>query len=69
MRQTSAVFDLASCSRSTAMIYSSANLVRFIFRPLPVVRLYPNQEEIQALTSGEHPEVECLRPIMYSDAG
>jgi hypothetical protein len=35
LRARSAVFAPASCSRKTAMICSSVNLIRFIVRPLP----------------------------------
>jgi hypothetical protein len=34
LRARSAVFAPASCSRNTAMICSSVNLIRFIVRPL-----------------------------------
>jgi hypothetical protein len=39
LRARSAVFAPASCSRRTAMICSSVNLIRFIVRPLIEVGL------------------------------
>jgi hypothetical protein len=51
LRHTSAVFAPASCSRSTAMICSSVDLVRFIVRPLSAAGLYLNLEEFYGLRS------------------
>jgi hypothetical protein len=52
LRQTSAVFAPASCSRSIPMICSSVNRLGFMSIPLTGDGLYPFLEEIAGLSSG-----------------
>src|SRR6478735_2330710 len=64
LRQTSAIFIPASCSRRTLMICSSVNRLRFIRPSPPQGRgLYSNLEEFSGLRSPE------LQMILYSSFG